>query len=418
MTSTSLRILAAALAAATALTACGTRGGGDQAAGGGGDEDLVTGPGVTEDTIALGVLSDLSVVYGPLGTTLVHGNQIYVDEVNDDGGICGRQLELVVRDHGHNVQTAVTQFGEVEPNVLGFVHLLGSPMVSALEQRIESAEAVTFLTTWSTDFLGSEHMVMTGTSYPVDIVNGLDYLVQEGMVAEGDTVGHVHFQGDFGSNALTGAQYAAEELGLTVEPVQIDPTATDLTAQVTALQSRGVSAILVSAGPRQTASIAGVSRSIGLDVPILSNGPGFDPALLETPAGPALQDNLYVTTSYQPFASGEETAQRIADTYAEKYPDNTPTIFVNYGYAAARVMGQALEQACENGDLSRAGVTETIRSMADADTGGLMPPLDLTDASQPSSTESFISRVDPDVPGGLRVVDGPLEADITAGFSE
>ena len=55
---------------------------------------------------------------------------------NDDGGICGRQVKLEVRDHAYNVQTAVSQFSELEPEVLVFVQLLGSPVVSALPPRI------------------------------------------------------------------------------------------------------------------------------------------------------------------------------------------------------------------------------------------------------------------------------------------
>lgn len=415
-TSHALRLGVVCLATATALAACGTRA--EDTTGSPADEttDLITGTGVTDDTITLGVLSDLSVVYGPLGTTLLHGNEIYANEVNAEGGICGRDLELIVRDHAHDVQTSVSQFGEMEPQVLGFVHMLGSPMVSALQPRIESEEAVTFLTTWSTDFLDREHLVMTGTSYPGDIINGLDYFLREGIIAEGDVIGHVYFEGDFGANALTGSQFVAEERGLTVEAIQVAPDATDLTAQVSALQAEGVSAILVSAGPRQSASIAGVSRSIGLDVPMLANGPGFDPSLLDTPAGPALEEALYVTTSYAPFASEGETAQRIASTYAEDYPDNPPTIFVNYGYAAANVMGEALKAACENGDLSRSGVLEVIRSMDAVETGGLMPPLDLTDVSLPSSTESYISRVDPDVPGGLAIEEELFESDLIVEF--
>ena len=41
----------------------------------------------------------------------------------------------------------------------------------------------------------------------------------------------------------------------------------------------------------------------GLDVPVLSNLPGYVPALLDTPAAPALVKNLYVVQSQVPFES-------------------------------------------------------------------------------------------------------------------
>jgi ABC-type branched-subunit amino acid transport system substrate-binding protein len=402
-------LAAAILATSLGLSACSTKS--SEGADGGGD--VTTDFGVTEDTITLGAMSDLSAVFAGLGQTLVGGNQLYFDERNADGGICGRQVELEVRDHGYDVQKATSQFTELEPDVLGFVQLLGSPMVAALSPQIASNNAITLPATWSTDWLGKDGLVVTGSSYPNDVVNGLSYLVDEGLVTEGDTVGHVYFEGDYGSNSVTGSEYAAGELGLEVEAVAVEPTATDLTAQVNQLADAGVEAILLSAGPRQTASVAGVASASGLDVPLLANGPGFDPALLDTPVGDALTENLYVVTSYEPFAGESETAQQIAESYDG---EAAPTIFVNYGYASASVLGQALDAACENGDLTRAGVEEALRGL-DAVETGVMPTLDLTDAGTVSSTDSFVLRVDAATDGGLVVEKELFSSDLAASFA-
>lgn len=405
--------IAAVAVTALVLSSCATRA---QESAETGADGLKKGPGVSEDTITLGVLSDLSAVFGPLGQTLVQGNELYFAERNADGGICDRQVKLEVRDHAYNVQTAVSQFTEVEPEVVGFVQLLGSPMVAALTPRIARTGALTLPTTWSTDWLGKDAMAVTGTSYPGDIINGIEYLLDQGLIDQGDTLGHVYFEGDFGSNALTGSKYAAEKLGLKVKAVQVEPSATDLTPQVNELRGADVAAILVSAGPRQTASIAGVASASGLDVPILSNGPGFDPALLKTPVGKTLEKSLYVATSYEAFGGKSEAAQRIAAAYAEKYPEGKPTIFVNYGYAAASVLGQALDAACEDGDLTRDGVEKALRSLASVDTG-VMPPLDLTDPAKMSSTDSYIHRVDANAKGGLTVAEEPFTSDTAEAFA-
>src|SRR4029453_17195979 len=74
-------------------------------------------------------------------------------------------------------------------------------------------------------------------------------------------------------------------------------------ARVPALKREGVKAILISAGPKQTASLAGVAAASGLDVPIVSNAPGFDPALLATPAAPALEKNLTMVSGTAPYAA-------------------------------------------------------------------------------------------------------------------
>lgn len=361
-------------------------------------------PGVTENTIRVGVLTDLSAVYGPLAKTLVQGNELYFNQLNESGGVCGRDVELVVRDHEHNVQKAVTQFNELEPEVLGFVQMLGSPMVAALAPRIADTEAVTIPTTLSTDWLGLDGMVVTGTSYPVEVVNGLSYLLERGDISAGDTIGHVYFDGDYGTNALTGSEYFAERHDMTVAAIQVEPTTTELTAQVEELRRNDVSVIVVSAGPRQTASVAGLTGAAGLKVPMLANGPGFDPALLDTPVGATLTERLHVLTPQEPFGGGSPESKEIATAYAAAYPDGAPTAWVNYGYAMASLMGMAIEQACTDGELDRDGVMSALRSIDDAALG-VMPPQDLTDDSTMPSTLTYISKVDKGVAGGLALVE-------------
>lgn len=408
--------LTAASAVLLLVSACSTRSDSESDASDADPGDVRTGVGVTDDTITIGAMTDLTAVFGPLARTVVNGNQLYFDQRNADGGICGRQVKLEVRDHAYNVQTAVSQFAELEPEVLGFVQMLGSPIVAALAPQIESKLALTFPTTWSTELLDREGQVMIGTSYPTDLINGIDFLLEEGLVPEDATLGHVYFEGEYGSDALKGAEFAAEELGLTIKPVVADPTATDLTAQVNELASSGVDAIMVSAGPRQTASVAGVAAADGLDVPILVNGPAFDPGLLETPVASALEANLIVSTSVAPFGESERGAE-IAEKYTTTMPDETPSNMANYGYAVAQVFGQAMDTACEKGDLTREGVIAALRTLSGVETG-VMPSIDLTNPSAMSSTSSYALRVDRSVPGGLVVAREATTSDVAAAFNE
>ncbi|MDX6744230.1 ABC transporter substrate-binding protein [Actinocorallia sp. A-T 12471] len=407
-----LRGMTAVAALTLAATACSTK-----APDAASDGAVRTGEGVTDSTLTLGVLSDLSNVFGPLGQSLVQGNELYFNQRNADGGVCGRQVKLEIRDHAYNVQTSVSQFAELEPKVLGFVQLLGSPIVSALAPKIASTGAVTVPATWSTDWLNKDGLVIVGSAYPVDVINGIQYLLDEGKIKKGDTLGHVYFEGDYGSDALKGSKHAADALGLKVKSVQVAPSATDLTAQFNELTSGGApQAFIVSAGPRQTASIAGLAAGSGLKTPILANGPGFDPALLDTPVGRTLADNLYVATSYEPFAGGSAGARTIADAYTAAHPDGKPTNMVNYGYATASVMGQAIDAACEGGDLTREGLTKALRSLDGVETG-VMPVLNLSDASRFPSASSYINRVDPAVKGGLVVAKDPFTSDAATTFT-
>src|SRR3954462_11155081 len=100
-------VVAALLLLAVAVSACGksNSGGEKQSAGG-----VKAGPGVTDKTITLGVQTDLSGVFAALGEVVTQSDKLYWDDVNKAGGICGRQVKLIVKDHGYDPQTAVTQY--------------------------------------------------------------------------------------------------------------------------------------------------------------------------------------------------------------------------------------------------------------------------------------------------------------------
>jgi len=67
--------------------------------------------------------------------------------------------------------------------------------------------------------------------------------------------------------------------------------------------------------------------------------------------------------------------------------------------------------ACDAKDLTRQGVLTALHQVSGLDTGGLIAgTLDYTKTGQPPSRSVYISKVDASVPGGLRVVEGPVEA--------
>lgn len=401
----------ALLAGCSAKSAEGSNGGAPAS-------DVQTDFGVSGDTLTVAALTDQSGPYAALGSTLAQGNQLYFDQRNADGGICGFQVEVEVRDHGNDVQTAVSQFSELEPDVLGFTQLLGSPQVNALKDEIDAKAIPSFVASWSSDFLGQEAIPITGTIYPYDIINGLSVLAEEGTIAEGGVIGHVHLPGDFGENALKGSEFYAEQKGLEVVDIMVEPTATDYSAQVQQLVDADVDAIIVSGTPPQLAGIVAGTSALGLTVPVITQGPSFGPALLETAAGEALAERVRVVLSYLPYgAEGSVEAQTISEAYDAAFPDGDPTIFVNYGYATANVFGEALDAACEAGDLTRQGVIDALRGLPEVTTG-IFATQSFGDPERSASTQSVVLAIDPEVTGGLVVERDFFEDPLVAQFSE
>ena len=357
------------LALALGASACSTKStdtassGASGAAGG-----VKTGPGVTADSISLGVLTDLSGTFAALGKTVTQGNQLGVDEINAAGGVCGRQIKLVTRDYGYDVQKGVSLYAEVAPQVGGMLQMLGSPLTTALLDTFASDHMLSATATWASSLLKSNDIQISGATYDIEMINGVSYFMDKGLVKKGDKIGHIYFEGEYGSNGLKGSEYAAEKFGLTVVKQQVKATETDMTASVGALKAAGVKAIMLTVGPKQTASAVGVAAASGLKVPFLGNNPVYSPLLLNTAAGPALEANLYVSASATPLSADNPAAKKVLAAFRTKYPKDPSNAGVTYGYGVAKIYQQTLKAACDKKDLSREGIEAAFRTLTNVET--------------------------------------------------
>ncbi|MGW2281325.1 ABC transporter substrate-binding protein [Streptomyces sp. NPDC001770] len=394
-----------AVVAALALTLAGCSGkateGKDSESDKGG---IKTGQGVSDSTITLGALTDMTGVYASLGKSVTQAQQLWVEQTNAAGGICDRKIELTVRDHGYDPQKAIAGYTELAPEVLGFTQFIGSPFVAAVEQRIDGQDhGVVLPQAWSANLLGSPYVRVIGATYDIETINLIDYLLTEKRIAKGDKIGQVYFEGDYGENALAGAKYAAGQSGLTVVEQKIKPTDNDMTAQVSALKQAGVKAIVVSAGPRQAASLVGVAAATGFKVPVVGNNSAFAPQLLATPAGPALLADYYVAASTLPIGDPGAGPAKLAKEYAAAYPKDGLDNGVVAGWTAASVYGEALKKACDAKDLTRDGVDKALLTIKGFGSDFGMSH-DFTDPKAPSTRQSVIMKPDTKAPGGLKVI--------------
>jgi ABC-type branched-subunit amino acid transport system substrate-binding protein len=397
-----------AAAAVVAVSGCSTKApessGGGGGGGGGGEGEVTTDVGVEGTTIRLGVLTDLTGVFAALGTDITNGNTLYWQ----DNQVCDTyDVELDVQDTNYQPQTGVQLYSGMEPNILAMQQTIGSPINTALAPEYESDSIVNFPSAWARTLTEIPGTGVLGATYDVELANGYQYLFDQGLLADGDTVGHIYFEGEYGENGLAGSEAVAEARNLTVIPAQIKSADQDMSAQVTQFAAEGVDAIVLTVAPAQTASAAAVAQAQNLDVPILGSNPVFAPGLLQGPSAQWLKDHLYVASPITAWAAQPELLQQ----YQAAYPNTTPSLGAIFGYAMGDVMNQTLTAACENGDLTREGVTAAFSELTDIDTGGLIVPIEGFETGVSPSTQSFVLRP-ADVPGGAEVVQDAFEGEL------
>ncbi len=363
--------------------------------GGGGSGDVKTDVGVKGNTITLGVLTDLTGVFAALGKDITNANTLFWK----DQKVCDRySVKLDVKDTGYVPQQGVQLFSDMKDNVLAMQQTIGSPINAALAPEYESEKIVNLPSAWSASLTQIPGTGVVGATYQVEISNGYDYLFEKGLLKEGDTVGHIYFEGEYGANGLEGSKAVAKERGLKLIESKIKPTDQDMTAQVTQFKAAGVKAMILTVAPTQTASAAGVAAAQGLDVPILGNNPVFAPGLLSGPAAAKLKEDLYVAS---PISSFDQHPELLKE-YQAAYPGGTPSLGVVFGFGMGEVMKSVLDQACEDGDLTREGVLSAFNDLQEVNTADLVVPIEGFELGKSPSKESFILRP-ADVPGGAKI---------------
>ena len=396
---------------ALAITGCSTKAkdtGGDS---GGGSGSLKTDVGVTDKEITLGVLTDMSGPFKEGGLGQTHGNELWAKDVNAAGGICGRQVKLDIQDMGYKADNALPMYETMKTKDLGLLQLLGSPILAALKQKITTDKVVSVPGSWASSNLDSASVMMVGQTYDVEMINLMAWAQSKGMIAEGDKVGHVYIDSEYGQNGLLGSQAYAKNHKMEVIPVPIGGTDTDMTATVTKLKADGVKAILMTVAPAASASIAVQAQGQGLDVPLLGNNPTFAPAQLQNDAVVQAMDKFYVSTSVNSFSSDDEMVKKVLDDYKAAGYTESPYDAVLLGYAYGFAWQDVLEQACKDGDMTRDGILAAKKKVKNVDTKSLTGPLDFSKEGEPSSRAAFITQPDKAGISGTKSVEKLYESE-------
>ena len=393
------------LAAVLVLTGCSNKANGG--ASGGEDGDLKTDFGITEDTITLGVLTDFSGVFKAVGLNLTQGNQLWADEVNSNGGICGREIEIQTQDHGYKPDSAVPLYEQSKQDIAGYIQLLGSPVVAALKTKVVNDQMMTVIGANSTILLDNDYLLMPGTGYDLEMVNGLAWAAEQGMLADGDKIAHIYVDSEYGQNGLMGSKAYAKEHDVEVVEVPVGAADTDMTATITKLKNDGVKLIALTLTPAGAASVALQNQTQGLNVPIIANSPNFATSLLANDSVVAAMANVHVAQGHEPYSGNSELSKEIQARFGQAFPGEEPGYGVPAGYLGGLMWEAILTKACESGDMTRAGLLEARTSLDDVEGKGLSENMDLSKPGVPPVRSAYVLKIDPNAAGGESIVEGP-----------
>jgi ABC-type branched-subunit amino acid transport system substrate-binding protein len=403
-----LASVAGVVVLALALGAC--RGGDEQT----GESGVKTDVGVTAEPcpeavsqdkgcIYLGIISDLT--EGPfraLAVPITDAQKAFWKRVNQNGGVGDYEVDVTkyVRDNKYNPQTHNQVYQEIKGSVLALAQTLGSPTTAAILGDMKASNVVAAPAAWTSAYAFEDVIVESGANYCIESMNALDYAKE---TYNPKSVMAVHLAGDYGDDAAAGAKLGAQALGLTFTDVKTD-TGTDKQAgAIQAILTQKPDVVILTMGPADAAAVVGGAVARGFQGRFIGTSPTWNPALLQSPAGPAL------TAKYEqsgPWGSwGSDTPGHKA--MRDALPGKTPSDGYTSGWVWSYPMKAALEKAVEDGDLTRAGVVKAVKSLTSVDYEGMLPTGAGNFAGDPNAAavrSTLISKVDPAAPTGVSPV--------------
>lgn len=338
MAHTSRTTVSLAVATVLALSACAE----EEGSGGSGDDGEESGP------IRIGVVLDITGAGASLGVPERETIEMLTDQVNEDGGIDGRQLEVTIEDNQSTEDGAakatsqLLSSGDVDI-ILGssrtgpslamrpLAEQAGIPMISLAANQAIVDDASWIFKTAQNDRVVLERMV-------------------EDMSAQGyTTVAVARDASGFGEGVPEMLSEIGEGAGIEVVKVEkFAPDATDFTAQMINLRDTEADAVLIWGIPPAAALAQKAYAQLGIDKPVYqSHGIGNQVFLdtagasadgLKAPLGRMLVADQLADDDPQK----EVVTQFIAD-YEETY-DKSPSTFAGHAYDGFWIAVNAIDE--------------------------------------------------------------------------
>ncbi len=353
------RLLVPAAVAASlvlALTACTSSnfGGGDDG-GGGGDAE--------EGPIKIGAVLDITGVGANLGVPEQNALNMLADQLNEDGGINGREVELIIKDNQSTedgAARATTQLIENDQVDLIIGASRTGPSL-AMRPLVEAAQLPTISVAANAAIVdGSEWVFKTAQNDLVVLERILDDAEAKGytkVALARDATG-------FGEGIADIITELGAERGITLTATEaFEPSATDFTAQMTNLRSADADAVIIwgitpSAGLAQAAYV-----QIGVGKPVYQSHGVANSAFFEA-AGDAAEGvlapmgRLLVADQLPADDPQKEVIDQFIADYTEAF-DSPPSSFAGHAYDAWKIGVAAIEEAGTDPEALRDAIENT-----------------------------------------------------------
>jgi branched-chain amino acid transport system substrate-binding protein len=306
------------------------------------------------EPIKIGLVAALSGQSAKSGEAITRGLAIAIDEINADGGVLGRPLELIRRDDESNPSKGLLAARELvqKEDVAVLFGGLDTPVSMAIVPLANQMK-FPFMGVWAA---GTPITKNGAKENYVFRVSAVDEIVDEALVQYGidkysmKKPGMILINNPWGESNEVGFKAALEKRGIAYTSIErIESSDLDVVPQLSRLKEKGTDTLLMVANVAPSAQVVKSLEKMNWDVPVVSHwGPAG--GRFGELAGPTADRVHFIQTFvFTDITSGK--GSEVFSALQAKYPeikttaDVTPAVGIANAYDAMHLTALAIEKA-------------------------------------------------------------------------
>jgi len=359
-------------------------------------------PGVTASSIKLGITVPMTGIASPGYNKIPGAMKAYFDYVNDNGGINGRKITLVIKDDQYIPTTAVAKANELilKDKVFALVGTLGTASTKAISASTQLAKRGIPSLFVNTGFSGFADPKAYPTTFSILPSYQMEAKIMGKFLKEkyaDKKLALIYQDDDFGRDALAGFKQAGITFG-TYIPYASGSQSLPATGAgwISKLKASGAEVtVLFGVSSASTAALANAYAAQFKTQWVLGSVGGDATTIAATNKAyvPLLYGAKGFSFAAAPTDATDEYIKLFQSIYATAQPAQTFDNNVVAGMSNAFLAVQALKAA--GADLSRAGLIKAIESKGATFANPFLTPLGYSATSHVGGTGYWIGTYDP-----------------------
>lgn len=314
--------------------------------------------------IVLGQSCALTGASAQLGTQFSQGAKLYFDQLNSQGGIGRRLIELRTLDDGYEPERCVANTQKfLADNVMALFGYLGTPTSMAALPLLQKAKVPLIAPLTGSAVLRDPKLAQTVFNLRASYADETALMVKQ-LVSLGLKKIAVFYQNDaYGQSGLDGVTQALQSQGLKpVGAATVERNSQDVAKAIKTLMPLGADVIVQVGTYAASAAFVRAARQAGY------GGQFYNVSFVGTSAlAQALGKEAEGVVVTQVVPSPFKTSHPLAREFQAALQKNGAALQPNYssmeGYLAARVVGEALKSAAAAGRLQRDGLVAALEAL-------------------------------------------------------